>query len=336
MTIVFAALTGLVIFLIFLKVRFQVRYYASGIDFASASVCQKIFKVLWIVALISSAFGLVQYTFVLFRGSAFAPLWIRASFVLALVGYCVTQLLYLNRVVTISKIKSVLLATVALLLLVLGVWLSLAFIQAKAYPVTEDCVMIDLPFQGSWIVFGSGATGATNHHDRIRSQKYAIDIARVGDNGKLFTGAGKTSQQSNTWGAPILSPIDGEVTLVVDSLEDDNSKKQLAGNHVTIKLRDSVYVLLAHFMKGSVLVKVGDRVKSGQPIAKAGNSGNTDFPHLHIQVQTTPGYDIKTSRTLPFRFISGEVRRFLFISNCSNFHLLSNDLVKNTKVKQSD
>lgn len=33
---------------------------------------------------------------------------------------------------------------------------------------------------------------------------------------------------------------------------------------------------------GSVVVKVGDTVTTGQPIARLGLSGNTEYPHLHI------------------------------------------------------
>jgi murein DD-endopeptidase MepM/ murein hydrolase activator NlpD len=33
------------------------------------------------------------------------------------------------------------------------------------------------------------------------------------------------------------------------------------------------------------LVKVGDRVSTGQPIGKVGNSGATSEPHLHIHAQ---------------------------------------------------
>jgi hypothetical protein len=44
------------------------------------------------------------------------------------------------------------------------------------------------------------------------------------------------------------------------------------------------------------LVNVGERVREGQRIARAGNSGNTSAPHIHIQTQTLPTAlgDIKT------------------------------------------
>jgi murein DD-endopeptidase MepM/ murein hydrolase activator NlpD len=44
--------------------------------------------------------------------------------------------------------------------------------------------------------------------------------------------------------------------------------------------------MMAHLSPGTIQVKVGDHVTSGQPLAKVGNSGNTTEPHLHIQAQT--------------------------------------------------
>ena len=38
-------------------------------------------------------------------------------------------------------------------------------------------------------------------------------------------------------------------------------------------------------MKHSLLVAVGDKVKTGQPIGRAGNTGNTSEPHLHIHAE---------------------------------------------------
>jgi murein DD-endopeptidase MepM/ murein hydrolase activator NlpD len=40
---------------------------------------------------------------------------------------------------------------------------------------------------------------------------------------------------------------------------------------------------MVHLQEGSIKVKIGDEVTAGQPIAKAGNSGMTLYPHLHIQ-----------------------------------------------------
>lgn len=41
---------------------------------------------------------------------------------------------------------------------------------------------------------------------------------------------------------------------------------------------------MVHLRKGSMLVKAGQKVKAGQPLALQGNSGFTIEPHMHIHV----------------------------------------------------
>jgi murein DD-endopeptidase MepM/ murein hydrolase activator NlpD len=73
-----------------------------------------------------------------------------------------------------------------------------------------------------------------------------------------------------------------------------------AGNTIVIKM-DDVYVLMGHLKKGSIVVKVGDKVETGQQLARMGNSGATTYPHLHIQV-TKENY--WGSQSLPIKFNS--------------------------------
>jgi murein DD-endopeptidase MepM/ murein hydrolase activator NlpD len=71
-----------------------------------------------------------------------------------------------------------------------------------------------------------------------------------------------------------------------DLLPGDMDRKHIAGNHIVIQFDGSeTYIGLAHLMQGSVKVKPGERVSTGQPIARVGNSGNTSEPHLHIHAK---------------------------------------------------
>jgi hypothetical protein len=40
-----------------------------------------------------------------------------------------------------------------------------------------------------------------------------------------------------------------------------------------------------HLARGSLVVKQGDQVAAGAPLARVGLSGNTEFPHLHLTVR---------------------------------------------------
>ena len=51
-----------------------------------------------------------------------------------------------------------------------------------------------------------------------------------------------------------------------------------------IETTDRQFILLAHMLRQSVRVRVGDAVSAGDYLGDVGNSGNTIGPHLHIEV----------------------------------------------------
>jgi murein DD-endopeptidase MepM/ murein hydrolase activator NlpD len=78
----------------------------------------------------------------------------------------------------------------------------------------------------------------------------------------------------------------------------------MAGNHLVLDIGNGRYVLYAHMRKGSVQVQVGDVVRRGQVLGQVGDSGNSGEPHLHIQIQNTPTFDVESHkiRTYPILF----------------------------------
>jgi murein DD-endopeptidase MepM/ murein hydrolase activator NlpD len=76
----------------------------------------------------------------------------------------------------------------------------------------------------------------------------------------------------------------------------------MAGNHVVLDIGGGRYVLYGHLALGSLRVRVGDDVRRGQVLGHVGDSGNSDAPHLHLQVQNRPTFDIedRALRTYPF------------------------------------
>jgi murein DD-endopeptidase MepM/ murein hydrolase activator NlpD len=87
-------------------------------------------------------------------------------------------------------------------------------------------------------------------------------------------------------GKPILSPLDGEVVFVENTIPDNlpfgQPRPYNLGNRIVIG-NGNVQVLLGHHRCGTIGLGVGDRVKAGDPVAQAGNSGWTERPHLHMQ-----------------------------------------------------
>ena len=96
------------------------------------------------------------------------------------------------------------------------------------------------------------------------------------------------------YGAAVIAVDDATVVDALDELDDqvpgqlpDPSTitvRNVDGNHVVLDLGKGLYAFYAHLQRGSVRVKVGDKVKRGQLLGKLGNSGNTSAPHLHFHV----------------------------------------------------
>ncbi|MET9802505.1 transglycosylase family protein [Streptomyces sp. NPDC006368] len=60
------------------------------------------------------------------------------------------------------------------------------------------------------------------------------------------------------------------------------------GYQIVIRHDDGRYSQYAHL--SALTVKEGQRVNSGQRIARSGSTGNSTGPHLHFEVRTGPGY----------------------------------------------
>jgi len=56
----------------------------------------------------------------------------------------------------------------------------------------------------------------------------------------------------------------------------------------TLKNGETVHSLYAHLAPKSVVVKVGDVVAAGQPIARVGRTGRASAAHLHLEIRQAP------------------------------------------------
>ena len=170
-----------------------------------------------------------------------------------------------------------------------------------------------LPFQGRWFVMQGGDTPNVNQHMRVRAQWYGLDFSKVGGPTEraLNTGDGKKAGDYFSWGLTVLAPVDGTVVAIENSLPDNalgaHDTEHVLGNHVEIKTTAGDNVFLAHLQKGSVLAAVGATVKAGDPLGRCGNSGNSDFPHVHLHVQSTPDLPGGLGKNVTFSGINVEL-----------------------------
>jgi hypothetical protein len=179
------------------------------------------------------------------------------------------------------------------------------FIQI-ATPAGGETILLSSPMRGASCVVQGGNSSLINHHYALESQRYAVDIFKVAESANEVKDW-KILSDDASLGQTIHSPCDGRVAYVEDShldnVKGETDERNPAGNYVTIEVAPDRYVMLAHLKHKSLLVKPGDEVKLGQPIAQCGNSGNTSGPHVHMQVQTSPRLSYKT-QTVPMLFRS--------------------------------
>ena len=170
-----------------------------------------------------------------------------------------------------------------------------------------------LPFEGRWFVMQGGDTPNVNHHMAVTAQWYGIDFTKVGGPSQraLVQSTGAENEDFYAWGAPVLSPVDGEIVGVVDEFPDNplgtKDTRNPAGNYIAIRAASDRYVFLAHLQRKSIVVKPGQRVVRGQLLGKCGNSGNTDFPHIHMHVQDAATFGEGVGQNVTFSKINVEL-----------------------------
>lgn len=92
---------------------------------------------------------------------------------------------------------------------------------------------------------------------------------------------------------PVRAAAAGTVLGVRDGMEDINIKRigraavkgKECGNGVRIDHGGGWHTQYCHMKRGSVSVKSGDLVRSGDRIGAVGLSGLTEFPHVHLTVE---------------------------------------------------
>ena len=178
-------------------------------------------------------------------------------------------------------------------------------------PFPDDQILIAFPLEGDWYVGQGGPSVLTNAHVPYKSQRYALDLVKVGPDGKSFKADGRQLQDYYSWGQPVRAPLSGIVIESVKTYPDNlpglGDDRDSRGNHVLIRSAAGEIVLLAHLRMESVLVKEGELVQEGQLMAEVGNSGNTTAPHLHIDA-TRATQSGPVSLTMTFKDIGASLR----------------------------
>jgi murein DD-endopeptidase len=167
--------------------------------------------------------------------------------------------------------------------------------------VQEPAPVLRAPLRGSaWVAFN--AFSSTDHRralvtvdGKVRiAQRFAIDWMCLGPDGRLFHGDPTSNANFYDYGAEVLAVGDGRISDLKDGLPENAGSNEpssraitldnIVGNYLILDLGQGRFALYAHLQPGSLRVKLGDKVKGGEVLARLGNSGNSDAPHLHFHL----------------------------------------------------
>jgi Peptidase family M23 len=197
--------------------------------------------------------------------------------------------------------------------------------------VEREPVPVHSPVRGRWIAINSPADKVPSHGVHSAGQTYAIDLVYWPDTSAPWKSVhtwplARPPEAFPGFGQPICAPAHGRVVRTRGWWRDHWSRNSwaalpylflegsarelvgpgaLLGNHVVVDMGDGVYAVLAHLRHGSVMVKKGQLVLAGQPLAECGNSGNSSEPHIHFQLMDKPGAAFAAG--LPFGFAGYEM-----------------------------
>ena len=181
----------------------------------------------------------------------------------------------------------------------------------------REPIVVSPPLQGSGWIATNACCEPSSHRSFVLSangsfvtpEVFAIDFIREVE-GRVGEGDGSQNSQWFGYGQPVVAAAGGQVVKVRNDMPDippgtpisDNptlkSVDHLGGNHVLIRMRAGVYALYGHMIPGSVRVKQGDRVETGERLGLLGNTGNASAPHLHFGL--IDGRGLLSSDSLPF------------------------------------
>jgi hypothetical protein len=194
----------------------------------------------------------------------------------------------------------------------------LAIAAAGRQPPAGTVVDLEFPLRdGVYYVANGGSAELLNSHlmtltaDRFRAfrgQSYGVDVLKLGPFGLRAAGLlPRDPARYAIHGDRVFAACSGVVVRTEDGAPDmpppQPDRTRMPGNHVLLDC-DGVHVLLAHLKPGSVRVKKDQRVTTDTVVGLAGNSGNSNEPHLHIHAQrpATAAHEQLSGDPLPIRF----------------------------------
>jgi len=177
-------------------------------------------------------------------------------------------------------------------------------------------VVLSPPLIGRGYADANGCCGQSDHTRAIQTvdglrflaQRYAIDWVRIDRKGRDYIGNWRKNKDWLIYGDRIVAAAPGVVVGTINNIPENTPPTPLAGltlqtapgNNVIEAIGGGEFALYAHLQTGTVAVHVGEHIRRGQFLGRAGNTGSSTAPHLHFQVMSAPSALV--SNGLPYVF----------------------------------
>jgi hypothetical protein len=171
----------------------------------------------------------------------------------------------------------------------------------------EQPRVIAAPIKGDNLIFINLSTNGYHFNTMLfmeggifYPERYAFDTSELDPNLILnYDNMGPDAHADNTkyynYGRTLYAVADGTVVHLQDGRTENQgdtrdvasalaSADEYGGNYLILDIGGGHFAYYCHIIPGSYQVAVGATVKEGDPLAKLGNSGNSDLPHLHFHV----------------------------------------------------
>lgn len=210
--------------------------------------------------------------------------------------------------------------------------------EDMAAEVKDNILTISMPVHGIWITPNTPGSKVPSHGTSDFGESYAIDFVMINDAKGIkkpykssiikYIISGVPLSDFYGWGQTVYSPTNGKIIAIENNIPERQIvnpftdlqymrkatkeyisfrkfPEKIAGNYVLLEISKSQYALLAHLVKGSIIVKPGESVEIGQALGKLGHSGNSTMPHLHMQFMNS--VDFNNAEGIPFKIREYEV-----------------------------
>lgn len=153
----------------------------------------------------------------------------------------------------------------------------------------DGVTYLDIPFDNQWYIgqagFGFGSHAQLHAYDLYETDRW-LHPSRIWRTPK--------NEEYYSWRKPIYAPATGKIRFQREDAPDipsfaPKTERVTSENRVVIESEENnALISLLHFAKDSVRVELGDQTLPSKVIAETGNSGQTGWPHLHIECRVPP------------------------------------------------